>query len=91
MPARDQTAYEVGIRQRFDGVPRLLQRSGTIEWDGAVGKTYVVELSSSLAPPISWHAVSTQTLVSPQPLSYAIQTNEAAPAFTAALTNFLND
>ena len=31
LPARNQTAYEVGIRQRFDGVPRLLQRSGTID------------------------------------------------------------
>ena len=27
----DQTAYELGIRQRFDGVPRLLQRSGIVE------------------------------------------------------------
>lgn len=26
-----RTAYEVGVRQRFDGVPRFLQRSGTIE------------------------------------------------------------
>ena len=30
----DRTAYELGVRQRFDGVPRFLQRSGTIE--GAV-------------------------------------------------------
>ena len=26
-----RSAYEIGIRQRFDGVPRLFQRSGTIE------------------------------------------------------------
>ena len=75
-----------GMRDALFPRPELRsQRSGTIEWDGAVGKTYVVELSSSLAPPISWHAVSTQTLVSPQPLSYAIQTNEAAPAFVRVL------
>jgi len=57
------------------------RRIGTIEWDGAVGKTYLVEQSTSLTLPTAWHPVSTQTVVSPLPLSYALQTNEAAPVF----------
>jgi len=75
-----------GMRDAMFPRPQLLsQRSGTIEWDGAVGKTYLVEQSSSLTPPILWNAVSTQTVVAPQPLSYAIKTNEAAPVFVRVL------
>jgi len=71
-----------GMRDAMFPVPQLRSlRSGTIQWDGAVGKTYLVEESSSLAPPISWRPVSTQMLVSPQPLSYAITTNAAGPVF----------
>jgi len=71
-----------GMRDAMFPVPQLRsQLSGTIQWDGAVGKTYLVEQSSSLTPPISWQAVSTQMLVSPQPLSYDIKTNAGGPVF----------
>ena len=71
-----------GMRDAMFPVPQLRsQRSGTIQWDGAVGKTYRVEQSTSLTPPISWQPVSTQTVVSPQPLSYDIKTNAAGPVF----------
>ena len=71
-----------GMRDAMFPRPQLRSlRNGTIEWDGAVGKTYLVEQSSSLAPSTSWHAVSTQMVVSPQTLSYDIKTNAAAPVF----------
>jgi len=71
-----------GMRDAMFPQPQLRsQRNGTIEWDGAVGKTYLVEQSSSLTWPISWNAVSTQMVVSPQPLSYDIKTNAVAPVF----------
>ena len=75
-----------GMRDAMFPRPQLRsQRNGTIEWDGAVGKTYLVEQSSSLTPSISWQAVSTQTVVAPQPLSYAIKTNEGAQVFVRVL------
>jgi len=71
-----------GMRTALFPVPQLRsQRDGTIEWDGAVGKTYVVEQSLSLTLSNSWQAVSTQMLVSPQILSYDIKTNAAGPVF----------
>jgi endoglucanase len=71
-----------GMRDALFPVPQLRsQRSGTIQWDGALSKTYRVELSTSLTPPISWQSVSTQTVVSLLPLSYDIQTNAAGPVF----------
>jgi endoglucanase len=60
-----------GLRDAMFPRPQLRrQKSGRLEWDGAVGKTYAVELTSSLASPLSWHTVSTQTLTSPQLLFY---------------------
>jgi len=71
-----------GMRDAMFPRPQLSSRHiGTIEWDGAVSKTYLVEQSTSLTSTTAWQPVSTQTVVSPQPLSYAIPTNEAAPAF----------
>jgi endoglucanase len=69
----------------FPAVSLRIQAGGAIEWDGAVGKTYVVEQASFLAPPISWQSVSTQMLVSPQFLSYDPRTNAAASVFVRVL------
>jgi len=69
----------------FPTVSLQIHANGKIEWDGAVGKTYVVEQASFLTPPISWQSVSTQMLVSPQSLSYDLKTNAAAPVFIRVL------
>jgi hypothetical protein len=39
---------------------------GTLEFDGAIGKTFVVERTTSLSEPVNWVAVSTQTLAVPK-------------------------
>ena len=71
-----------GMRDAMFPHPVLRSRSdGTVEWDGALGKIYTVEQASSLTPPIPWHAVSTQSLVSPQLLSYQPEPSPAAPGF----------
>ena len=58
-----------------------IQNNAAIEWDGAVGKTYQVEQTASLAPPISWQAISTQTLVLPQTASYVPAPSPSASKF----------
>src|SRR5207302_6791217 len=39
---------------------------GTLEFDAAKGKTFLVQKAPSLTLPISWQPISTQTLVSPK-------------------------
>ena len=58
-----------------------IQDNGAIEWDGAVGKTYQIEQAASLAQPISWQTVSTQTVVLPQIPSYAPAPSRSASQF----------
>jgi endoglucanase len=53
----------------FPPILLRIRTSGAIEWDGAVGKNFVVEQCSSLTPPGSWQGVSTQMLTSLQSLS----------------------
>jgi len=50
----------------FPPIKLRVPASGTLEFDGAVGKTYVVERTASLSGPINWTAISTQTLTTPQ-------------------------
>ncbi len=65
----------------FPPISLRIQVDGAIGWDGAVGKTYVVDQASSLTPPVSWQTVSTQMLVSPQTLSYDPRTNATVPGY----------
>ena len=56
-----------GMREAiFPPIQLRSQTGGTIEFDGAVGKIYLVEKALSLTPPVSWKPVSTQTLASPK-------------------------
>jgi len=60
-----------GMRDALFPQPQLRRRdNGAIEWDTALGKTYTVEQASSLASPITWQTVSTQTLVRTNLLFY---------------------
>ena len=71
-----------GMRDAMFPVPQLRSlRDGTIQWDGAIGKSYRIEQSTSLTPPTAWQAVSTQTVVSLLPLSYDVKTNAVGPVF----------
>jgi endoglucanase len=55
-----------GMREALFPPPRLRSRDrGLVEFDGAIGKTCVVERAWSLLPPIPWQAVSTQVLATP--------------------------
>ena len=71
-----------GLRDALFPSPVLRNQSnGAIQWEGALGKVYRVEQAASLTPPILWNTVSTQTLVSPQLLSYQPQSGPETPAF----------
>jgi endoglucanase len=71
-----------GMREAlFPPLNLRIQNNAAIEWDGAVGKTYQVEQTASLAPPISWQAISTQTLVLPQTASYVPAPNPSTSRF----------
>jgi endoglucanase len=55
-----------GMREALFPPPRLRSPDrGLIEFDGAIGKTCVVERTWSLLPPVPWQAVSTQVLAAP--------------------------
>jgi endoglucanase len=56
-----------GLREAlFPSFELEIRSKGTIEFDAAKGKTFLVEKASSLALPVLWQPLSTQTLVSPK-------------------------
>lgn len=56
----------LGMREAmFPPIELRIQSTGGFEFEGAIGKTYIVEKAASLVPPASWQPVSTQTLASP--------------------------
>ncbi|MEO8429428.1 MAG: glycoside hydrolase family 5 protein [Verrucomicrobiota bacterium] len=65
----------------FPPLSLRIQLNGVVEWDGAVGKSYQVDQTASLAPPIFWQVISTQTLVLPQTPFYVPDPNPTASQF----------
>ena len=50
----------------FPSIELTLSASNAIEFDAAVGKTYIVQKADSLTPPLTWQGISTQTLTTPK-------------------------
>jgi hypothetical protein len=56
-----------GLREALFPPPVLRSRSaGEVQFDAAIGKTYVVERTLDLLPPVTWLPVSTQYLATPK-------------------------
>ena len=72
-----------GMREAlFPSFSLRIRPGARIEWTGAVGKNYLVKRAATLTPPIFWQTISTQTLLTPQFLTFDLKTNAAAgPGF----------
>jgi len=65
--AKNGRPHPTGMREAiFPAVQLATSGAGRLLFDGAIGKTYVVEKAESLLAPITWVPIHTETLKSPR-------------------------
>jgi endoglucanase len=70
-----------GIREAmFPPVKLLTSATGAIYFPAAIGKTFVMQQTASLLPPVAWQSVLTQTMVTPQ-FTFPVSATAAPTAY----------